>query len=137
MASIEDEDTWWETGESGPNAGPALYWLATIIAALIVIFAIADFFINWAEGAPIVRIFAFITAAAVWLIGRACRAVLAYGGYPRRLSINTCMPSSTTSLRWLVSVMASRTMPRSAPFDSMDATANCGVTVSPTKAGRL
>jgi hypothetical protein len=76
MASIEDQDTRWETGESGLNAGRTLYWLATTIAALIVVFALADFFISWAQGAPIVRIFAFIAAVAVWLIGCACRAVL-------------------------------------------------------------
>ena len=56
---------------------------------------------------------------------------------PRRLSINTCMPSSTTSPRWLQSVMARRTMPRSLSFGSTETTVNCGVTVSPTKAGRL
>jgi hypothetical protein len=76
MASIDDKDTWPETGESGLNAGRTLYWLATSIAALIVVFALADFFISWAQGAPIVRIFAFIAAITVWLIGHACRAVL-------------------------------------------------------------
>ena len=56
--------------------GRTLYWLATIVAALMVVFAIADFFIDWAHGAPILRIFAFVAAAAVWLIGRALRALL-------------------------------------------------------------
>jgi hypothetical protein len=64
------------THDSGLNAGPTVYWLATIIAALIVVFAVADFFISWAQGAPIVRIVAFVAAAAVWLIGRICRALL-------------------------------------------------------------
>jgi hypothetical protein len=41
-----------------------------------VIFAVADFFISWAQGVPIVRMVALTTAAAIWLIGRACRAVL-------------------------------------------------------------
>jgi hypothetical protein len=80
MAWIDDEDSWWKTRESGSNAGlnagRTLYWLATIIAGLIVVFAIADFFISWAQGAPILRIFALIAAVAVWLIGCACRAVL-------------------------------------------------------------
>jgi hypothetical protein len=54
----------------------SLYWLATIIAVVMVVFAVADFFVGWAQGAPILRIFAFIAAAAVWLIGRALRALL-------------------------------------------------------------
>ena len=51
--------------------GRVLYWFAT--AALILIFAVADFFISWARGQPILRIVAFVAAAVVWLIGRACR----------------------------------------------------------------
>jgi hypothetical protein len=58
------------------NVGRTLYWLATIVAALILVFALADFFIGWAQGAPIVRVVAFIAAVAAWLIGRACRALL-------------------------------------------------------------
>jgi hypothetical protein len=53
-----------------------LYWFATIIAAVIVVFVAADVFISWAQGAPIVRIMALIAALAVWLIGCICRAVL-------------------------------------------------------------
>jgi hypothetical protein len=75
MAWIDDE-MWLDAGETGLRAGPTLYWLATVIAALIAVFALADFFISWTQGAPIVRIFAFIAAIAVWLIGRICRAVL-------------------------------------------------------------
>ena len=71
-----NDDVRWEPGETSLNAGRTLYWLATIIAALLVVFAIADFFIDWAHGAPILRIFAFVAAAAVWLIGRALRALL-------------------------------------------------------------
>jgi hypothetical protein len=76
MAWIDDEVARWEPGESGLSAGRTFYWLATIVAAVMVIFAVADFFINWAQGAPIVRVFALIAAVAVWLIGRACRALL-------------------------------------------------------------
>jgi hypothetical protein len=50
--------------------------LATIIAAIMVIFAVADLFIGWAQGAPIVRIVALVAAAIVWLIGRFCRSLL-------------------------------------------------------------
>jgi hypothetical protein len=77
MAWIDDE--WREPGESGQaalNAGRTLYWFATLIAAVIVVFVVADVFISWAQGAPIVRIMALIAALAVWLIGCICRAVL-------------------------------------------------------------
>jgi hypothetical protein len=80
MAWTNDErindEPWREPGRTGLHAGRILYWMATIIAALIVAFAVADFFMGWAQGAPIVRIVAFIAAAAVWLIGRLCRALL-------------------------------------------------------------
>ena len=71
-----NDDVRWQGGETSLNAGRTLYWLATIIAVLMVVFAIADFFIGWAQGAPIVRVVAVIAAVAVWLIGRACRALL-------------------------------------------------------------
>jgi len=76
MAWIDDE--WRQSAErqAALSAGRTLYWLATIIAAVIVIFVIADVFISWAQGAPIVRIIALIAALAVWLIGCICRAVL-------------------------------------------------------------
>lgn len=77
MAWIDDE--WWEPGEGGrtaPSAGRTLYWFATFIAAVIVVFVTADVLISWAQGAPTVRIVALIVAVAVWLIGRICRALL-------------------------------------------------------------
>ena len=75
MAWINDESRW-EPGENGLSPGRTIYWLATIVTAIIVIFAVADFFISWAQGVPLVRIVAFVTAAGVWLIGRLCRALL-------------------------------------------------------------
>jgi hypothetical protein len=75
MAWTDDEDRR-DRGGGGLRAGPTVYWLATIIAALIVVFAVADFFISWAQGAPIVRVVAFVAALAVWLVGRICRALL-------------------------------------------------------------
>ena len=77
MAWINEDDARWEPGGTELTAGRVLYWLTTIVAALIVIFAVADFFISWAQGTPILRIFAFIVAALVWLIGRICRSLLA------------------------------------------------------------
>jgi len=75
MAWINDEH-WREADSAGLRAGPTLYWLATIVAVLIAVFAVADLFIGWAQGAPILRIVAFAAALAVWLIGRLCRALL-------------------------------------------------------------
>jgi hypothetical protein len=75
MAWIHDE-SWWEPGETSLSVGRTLYCLAAIIAAVMVIFAVADFFIGWAQGAPIIRIVALVAAAIVWLIGRICRALL-------------------------------------------------------------
>jgi hypothetical protein len=40
------------------------------------VFVVGDFFISWAQGTPIVRVFALGVAASVWLIGRALRALL-------------------------------------------------------------
>jgi len=74
MVWMNDEDDWSQRGDRGPTPGRMLYWLATAVAALIVIFAVADFFISWAQGEPILRIVAFVAAAVVWLIGRACRS---------------------------------------------------------------
>jgi hypothetical protein len=51
MAWIDDESRW-ESGETGFGVGRTLYWLTTTIAAIIVVFAVADFFISWAQGAP-------------------------------------------------------------------------------------
>jgi hypothetical protein len=76
MAWIDDE--WWQSTErqAALSAGRTLYWFATLIAAVIVVFVAGDVFISWAQGAPIVRIVALIAALAVWLIGCICRAVL-------------------------------------------------------------
>jgi hypothetical protein len=75
MTWIDDEDAWRQPGDRGPSPGRILYWLATAVAAVIVIFAVSDFFISWAQGQPILRIVAFVAAAVVWLIGRACRSL--------------------------------------------------------------
>ena len=76
MTWTNNDDVRWEPGESRFRAGPTLYWFAAIIAALMFIFAVADFFISWAEGTPIVRVFALVAAALIWLVGRALRALL-------------------------------------------------------------
>ncbi len=70
-----DHQAWDEPDGVSFHPGRRLYWLATFIAALIVVFVTADVFISWAQGAPTVRIVALIAAVAVWLIGRLCRAI--------------------------------------------------------------
>jgi hypothetical protein len=71
-----DDEVWREPGDGGLHAGRTLYWFAVIIAALIVVFALADLAISWAQGQPVVRVVALIAALAVWLIGRICSALL-------------------------------------------------------------
>jgi len=76
MAWIDDE-AGSQSNDTGFHPGRALYWLGTIIAAIMVMFVIADAFISWAQGGtPTVRVVALIAAAMVWLIGRICRALL-------------------------------------------------------------
>jgi len=74
MTWIDDEV--WREPADGLHAGPTLYWFGVIVAALIVVFALADLAISWAQGQPVVRVVAFAAALAVWLIGRVCRALL-------------------------------------------------------------
>jgi hypothetical protein len=50
--------------------------LTTIIAGLMFVFALGDFFISWAQGTAVVRVFALAVAVLVWLIGRGLRALL-------------------------------------------------------------
>jgi hypothetical protein len=73
MTWIDDQR--WGPEDEGLSPGRTLHALAIVVAAVIVIFTVADLFSSWAQGAPIVRIFAFIAAAIVWLIGRLCRAL--------------------------------------------------------------
>ena len=75
MAWMDHQNGGWEPRDRGWSAGDILYWLATIVAALMLVFIIADLFISWGQGQPILRIFALATAVLVWLIGRACRAL--------------------------------------------------------------
>ena len=76
MAWTSNDDVRWGPGDTELTAGRVLYWLTTIVAVLMLVFAVADFFIGWTQGTPILRIFAFTAAAMVWLIGRICRSLL-------------------------------------------------------------
>ena len=68
MVWTDHEDDGLDPTDRGLHAGNILYWLATIVAGLIVIFVIAELAINWAQGQPILRIFALLTALLVWLM---------------------------------------------------------------------
>ena len=77
MVWTDHEDDGLDPTDRGLRAGNILYWLATIVAGLIVIFVIAELAISWAQGLPILRIFALLTALLVWLMGRICRLISA------------------------------------------------------------
>ena len=76
MAWTNNDDLRWGPGDTELTAGRVLYWLTTIVAVLMLVFAVADFFIGWTQGTPILRIFAITAAAMVWLIGRICHSLL-------------------------------------------------------------
>jgi hypothetical protein len=75
MTRLYHQGAWWEPEDRGPGVGRVLSWLASTIALVIVVFAIADFFISWAQGHPILHVVGFAAAAVVWLIGRFCRSL--------------------------------------------------------------
>jgi hypothetical protein len=60
--------------------GEFLYWIATILAGLIVAVALAGYFSNAAAGEPIIPVVALLLAGAIWLIGWVCRNAIG----PRR-----------------------------------------------------
>jgi len=57
--------------------GQAVYWTATIIAVLIMLVAVAGYVSNAGKGLPVISIAALLLAGAIWLVGWACRNVLA------------------------------------------------------------
>jgi hypothetical protein len=66
MIWLYHEDAPSEPENRGPGAGRVLYWLASTIAAVILVFAIVDFFTSWAEGHPILHI---MDSQLRWLSG--------------------------------------------------------------------
>jgi hypothetical protein len=76
MAWTNDQDVRWNTVETELTVGGAFYLLTAIIAGLMFVFALGDFFISWAQGTAVVRVFALAVAVLVWLIGRGLRALL-------------------------------------------------------------
>jgi len=55
--------------------GIIFYRAATLLAVLIAVFAVFNFFDNLSEDRPIVPLFAITLAVIVWLIGFGCRYV--------------------------------------------------------------
>ncbi len=68
MRDESEMAAWW---------GTALYWIATIIAGLIVVWAVWNYVYNTDRGEPIIQIVPLLLAGAIWLVGRACRYLLA------------------------------------------------------------
>ena len=54
-----------------------VYWIATIVAGLIVVVVLLGYFSNAAAGEPVIPIAALLLAGAIWLIGWVCRYVIA------------------------------------------------------------
>ena len=57
--------------------GVTLYWMATIIAGLLVAWAVWSYVYNSSRGEPVILIVPLLLAAVIWLAGWGCRAMLA------------------------------------------------------------
>jgi hypothetical protein len=63
MTRIYNGQVWWEPGaepSSWFSPGLIFYWLATIVAVLMLISVFGNLFISWAQGRPILEIDALI-----------------------------------------------------------------------------
>jgi hypothetical protein len=63
--------------EDTERLGEILYWLATIIAVLIVVWVVGNYVFNIDRAYPVIPILPLVLAGAIWLVGWACRYVLA------------------------------------------------------------
>jgi len=57
--------------------GDVLYWAASGVAALLAAFVLMVFMLADGKGEPIFQVLGVVIAGIIWLIGRACRYVLA------------------------------------------------------------
>jgi hypothetical protein len=57
--------------------GQFLYWLATIIAGVLVAWVVWGYISDMERGEPIIRIFPLLLAGVIWLAGWVCRKVFA------------------------------------------------------------
>jgi hypothetical protein len=55
------------------NLAELIYWMATVIAGLIVAAVIVGYVSNAAAGEPFIPIVALLVAGAIWLVGWVCR----------------------------------------------------------------
>jgi hypothetical protein len=53
--------------------GELIYWTATVVAGLIVIFVVWGYLQNSNEGYPVIPVVPLLFAGAIWLAGRVCR----------------------------------------------------------------
>jgi uncharacterized membrane protein len=53
--------------------GETLYWVATVIAGLIVVVVVAGYVSDASEGVPFISFAACLVAGAIWLVGWVCR----------------------------------------------------------------
>jgi formate/nitrite transporter FocA (FNT family) len=63
--------------EMAASLGEILYWTASVIAGLIVAAVVIGYVSNTGEGLPIIPIIALLVAGVIWLVGGACRRMLA------------------------------------------------------------
>jgi TRAP-type C4-dicarboxylate transport system permease small subunit len=58
------------------KVGNALFWLASLFAALILLWTASDYFSNLGESYPVLNVPAVLLAGAIWLVGLLCRHAL-------------------------------------------------------------
>jgi len=61
--------------EMPTSFGGFLFWVTSIIAALIVVWVLWNFLWDWQGGAPIIRLPLLLIAGVIWLVGWGCRAL--------------------------------------------------------------
>ena len=57
--------------------GDVLYWAASTVAALLAAFVLMVFMLADGKGESLFQVLGVVTAGVIWLVGRACRYVLA------------------------------------------------------------
>ena len=58
------------------KVGNALFWLGTFFAAVILLWAAADYLYNLSDNYPVLNITAVVVAGAIWILGLLCRHAL-------------------------------------------------------------
>ena len=53
--------------------GEVLYWISTIIAGVITLWAVANLVFNSDRGEPVIQVVPLVIAGIIWLVGWACR----------------------------------------------------------------